>query len=82
MNRENTPLDEFGEKDYETAITCFAQGLLKPDAASVPDLIYNQAVAYEYKGDFDKARELMEQYVAGNSSDEEAARELEFLKSR
>ena len=48
----------------------------------VPDLIYNQAVAYEYKGDFDKARELMEQYVAGNSSDEEAARELEFLKSR
>lgn len=38
----------------------------------MPDLIYNQAVAYEYKGDFDKARELMEQYVAGNSSDEEA----------
>ena len=75
-------LCKFGEKDYETAITCFAQGLLKPDAASVPDLIYNQAVAYEYKGDFDKARELMEQYVAGNSSDEEAARELEFLKSR
>ena len=63
-------------------MTYFAQGLLKPDAASVPDLIYNQAVAYEYKGDFDKARELMEQYVAGNSSDEEAARELEFLKSR
>ena len=30
----------------------------------------------------DSARELMEQYVAGNSSDEEAARELEFLKSR
>ena len=48
----------------------------------MPDLIYNQAVAYEYKGDFDKARELMEQYVAGNSSDEEAARELEFRKSR
>ena len=75
-------LCKFGEKDYETAITYFAQGLLKPDAASVPDLIYNQAVAYEYKGDFDKARELMEQYVAGNSSDEEAARELEFLKTR
>ena len=75
-------LCKFGEKDYETAITYFAQGLLKPDAASVPDLIYNQAVAYEYKGDFDKARELMEQYVAGNGSDEEAARELEFLKTR
>lgn len=75
-------LCKFSEKDYETAASYFAQGLAKPDAADVPELLYNQAVAYEYQGDFTKARELMEQYVAEHGSDEEAARELEFLKTR
>lgn len=75
-------LCKFSEKDYETAASYFAQGLAKPDAAAVPELLYNQAVACEYQGDFAKARELMERYLADHGSDEEAARELEFLKTR
>lgn len=75
-------LCKFGEKDYDGAIAYFAQGLTKADAASVPELLYNQAVAYEYQGDFARARELMEQYVAEHGTDEEAVRELEFLKTR
>lgn len=46
------------------------------------ELLFNQAVAYEYCSDFAKARELLEAYVTVYTEDEEAKRELEFLKTR
>ncbi len=75
-------LCKFEEKDYDAAISYYSQGLTMEDASSVPELMYNQAVAYEYKGEFTKARELMEQYLSAAGNDEEAERELEFLKTR
>lgn len=69
-------------KDYEAALNCFTKGLQSADAASIPELGYNQAVAYEYMGEFSEARTAMEQYVKSHEDDENALRELEFLKSR
>lgn len=73
---------KFRAKDYALASSYFSKGLSMPDAASVPELIYNQAVTHEYQGDFDEARKLMEKYVKEEKTDEKALRELEFLKSR
>ena len=44
--------------------------------------LYNRIVAYEYAGDFTKAGELMADYLQQYSGDEEAKRELRFLKTR
>ena len=46
------------------------------------DLTFNQAVAYEYKGDYRKALELFEAYVRDYGPDEHAEREITFLKTR
>lgn len=54
-------------------------------AKGTPDLqntLYNRVVAYEYAGDFGKARELLAEYLKQYSGDEEAAREMRFLKTR
>ena len=44
--------------------------------------LYNRIVAYEYAGNFEKARELLTEYLQQYSGDEDAKRELRFLKTR
>ena len=54
-------------------------------AKGTPDLqntLYNRIVAYEYTGDFEKARDLLTEYLKQYSGDEEAKREMRFLKTR
>ncbi len=75
-------LCRMSEAKYEEAAAYFGRGLAASDSAGVPELLFNQAVAYEYQGDFAKARELMEQYLANHGPDEDAERELAFLKTR
>ena len=61
---------------YERAVTA---------AKGTPELqntLFNRAVAYEYAGDFEKAAKLFEEYLKQYSGDEEAKRELRFLKTR
>lgn len=70
------------EEDYADAQSYFDKGLWSEDAASVPELLFNKAVACEYQGDFAKALELMNQYVEAGGEDQEALREIEFLKTR
>lgn len=73
---------------YDGALNYIAQGLTAldsedSDAVSVRrDLAYNEAVAYEYKSDYQKALELFEAYVQTYGSDENAEREIVFLKTR
>lgn len=71
-------LCKMAEGAYDEALSYFGQG----DPAALPELLYNQAVVYEYKGDFKKALELMNQYIASHGPDETAEREIEFLKTR
>ena len=54
-------------------------------AKGTPDLqntLYNRIIAYEYAGDFEKARDLLTEYLKQYSGDEEAKREMRFLKTR
>lgn len=75
-------LCRMAEKDWDGAIEYFKKGLTVEDSSKVPELLFNQAVAQEYKGDFKTALDLMQQYVTAHGSDEEAEREITFLKTR
>lgn len=75
-------LCSMGEEKWDEAIAYFEKGLSMTDSSSVPELLFNQAVANEYKGEFKAALDLMEQYVSLHGSDEEAEREITFLKTR
>lgn len=46
------------------------------------ELMFHEAVAWEYKSDFKKALELFEEYVRQYGPDEQAEREIVFLKTR
>lgn len=68
--------------NYAEALDYFGQGIALGDETVMPDLLFNQAVAYEYQGDFSRARELFSQYVDRYGSNEEVERELAFLETR
>ncbi|MBR5968758.1 MAG: tetratricopeptide repeat protein [Lachnospiraceae bacterium] len=68
--------------DYRLAIADFEQGKALQDAEAYRALARNEITAYEYLGDFSKARKLMEEYMQRFPDDEEAAREHAFLSTR
>lgn len=69
-------------EDYQAALEAFGAGLAIENNAFIQSLSYNQIVAYEYLGNFDTAKTLMQQYIADYPDDEKAQREYLFLKSR
>ena len=75
-------LCRMAEKDWDGAAEYFKNGLSLPDSSLVPELLFNQAVAEEHKGEFKTALDLMQQYVSVHGPDEEADREITFLKTR
>lgn len=68
--------------DYEGALSAFQSGLAIEGNTVMQSLKFNEIVAYEYLGQFDKARLSMEQYLALYPDDEKAQREAVFLKTR
>ena len=46
------------------------------------ELKFNEAVCYEYLGDFSKALELFRAYAAEYGTDEQVAHEIAFLETR
>lgn len=73
-------VEQINAGEYDAALELIRQGLEAGD--SKQDLSYNQAVAWENKGDFAKALELFEAYAAQYGTDENVERELTFLRSR
>ncbi len=73
-------VEQINAGEYDAALELIRQGLEAGDSAQ--DLSYNQAVAWENKGDFAKALELFEAYAAQYGTDENVERELTFLRSR
>ncbi|HBB60056.1 MAG TPA: hypothetical protein DIS68_04580 [Lachnospiraceae bacterium] len=69
-------------EDYPAALDAFSKGLETGDPAMDQSLRFNQVAAYEYMGDFTKARNLMEDYMEKYPDDQEAQRENEFLSTR
>lgn len=75
-------VEKIQAEDYDGALADLDLGIAADDGTAAADLAYNQAVAYEGKLDFAKALELFEAYVERFGADENAEREITFLRSR
>ncbi|MCI8453098.1 MAG: tetratricopeptide repeat protein [Lachnospiraceae bacterium] len=68
--------------DYETALSCVSQGLSEADKETRRTLLFNEAVCYEYLGEYEKALERFSAYVEEFGSDAQAEHEIAFLVTR
>ena len=75
-------LCEMAMGDYEGALENIDIGMQTGDTDTMRSLSFNEIVAYEYLGEFEKAKALMNSYLASYPDDAEALREMEFLKTR
>ena len=69
-------------EDYPAALSAFTSGLNLDDAEWEQELLYNEAIAYEYMLDFSTAKEKIAAYLEKYPKDDAARRELEFLSTR
>ena len=69
-------------EDYEEALNLAAKGLILTDGLAVQELKFNEAVCYEFLGEFSKALELFRAYAAEFGSDDRVAHEIAFLETR
>lgn len=70
------------EKNYDSALNYIQQGLEYNDPEEQQSLLFNEIVAYEYKLDFETAKQKMAAYLETYPEDAAAIRENEFLQSR
>ena len=73
---------EMKRGNYEMALAAFRSGLDLEDKEMQQVLSYNEIVAYEFLGNFQKAAERMKTYVKLYPTDEDALREEIFLSTR
>ena len=69
-------------KDYSAALDAFSKGISIGDPVMDQSLRFNQIVACEEMGDFNRAKTMMQDYLNIYPDDEEAIRENEFLATR
>ena len=69
-------------EDYAGALSAFQLAMKAPDCQIMQSLKFNEIVAYEYMGDFEKAETLMNSYIKLYPDDADAKREADFLKTR
>lgn len=68
--------------EYQAALDAFQAGLAIEGNTVMQSLKFNEVVAYEYLGQFDAAKQAMQQYLALYPDDEKAQRENVFLQTR
>jgi tetratricopeptide (TPR) repeat protein len=73
---------ELADADYESALSYFQAALALEQVPNKQNLMKSAVAAYEYSGDFDAAKEMLDEYLALYPSDEEAQRESTFLETR
>ena len=73
---------EIKRGNYEAALTAFTAGIALQDKEMLQVLSFNEIVAYEFLGNFQKSEELMKAYLRLYPTDEEALREQIFLSTR
>lgn len=69
-------------EDYPAALSAFSSGLNLEDPEWEQELLYNEAITYEYMLDFDTARARLKDYLVKFPKDDAAQREYEFLLTR
>ena len=69
---------------YEEAAESYSEGLAfeNIEEDSLREMSRNRIVAYEKAGDWEQAKNCMDEYLTQYPEDEEAKREAEFLKTR
>lgn len=67
------------EKNYDRAVSYFTKGLELDTVTNEQELRSNLIAAYEYNGEFEKAKEQMEAYTKDYPKDAAAAKEYLFL---
>ena len=67
---------------YDTALVYIETGIELGDKDVIKNLLFNQAVCYEYLGDFDEALKLFNEYLDKYPDDRAAKKEVVFLSSR
>ncbi|HAB93608.1 MAG TPA: hypothetical protein DCF49_02395 [Lachnospiraceae bacterium] len=73
----------FRQKKFKKAAEVFEKAAsVASGSTELQDILFNRAVAYEYAGDFAKAKELFTDYLKQYSGDKQAVRELKFLNTR
>ena len=82
MTRSNLTTIAIYKRDYEEALKTAAKGLILTDGLAMQELKFNEAVCYEYLGDFSKSLELFRAYAAEYGTDERVAHEIAFLETR
>lgn len=70
------------KQDYAGAIDCFTMALEIEKLPNEQEVRRNLIMAYEYDGNFAKAKSEMKTYTKDYPKDEEAAREYLFLQTR
>ena len=75
-------LCEMTKGDYQKALAAFQAGMNAGNNTIQQTLAYNEIVAYEHLGDFQKAAVLMQAYLQNYPDDTKAQREFDFLSTR
>ncbi len=68
--------------EYTAALEAFQAGIRLGDAGMTQTLAFNEIAAYEYLGNFEQAKALMEIYMRNYPDDRNARREYDFLSTR
>jgi len=78
----NIANDQIGKENYDMAIECLNLALNLEEVPNKQILMKTLVIAYEQSLDFEKALEVMTEYVKKYPEDEEEKRELTFLETR
>ena len=70
------------KQDYQKALEAFQAGMQIENNGMMQTLSFNEIVAYEYLGDYQKASVLLDNYLKAYPDDEKAKREKIFLSTR
>ena len=73
---------DMADGNYDSALENINSGISVASDDEMQSLLFNEIVAYEKKLDFSTAQEKAQEYVGMYPEDEEAVKELDFLKSR
>lgn len=75
-------LCEMAKGEYGKALEAFQAGMQLENSGMMQSLAFNEIVAYEHLGEFEKAYVLMGSYLNSYPDDEQARREYDFLSTR
>ena len=71
------------QKKYDSAVRVYERAVKAAQGTTeLQTALFNRIVAYEYSGNFEKARKLLERYLKQYTGDKAAKREMRFLKTR